>query len=119
MKSRFIDLDEIDSCLRRSIFTGLRYIGVTDDDCSWVPINPTTEVAEEVLIRLTRKYPKLKLMNQNRQHEVNGNYPILLVYGTGKPNEIGGEVGHAVFCSDNRPLPKSAWFGVKGWENYI
>ena len=111
-----INLTEKDNCLRRAIFTGLRYSGITDDDCSWVPIKPGFKQLIRVLRKLVKKYPKLKF-HEGQYSYIGHNYPVVIIYGTGEIAD-GKQQSHAMFCSDQGYI-KEAEMIIYGWEEYL
>lgn len=106
-----------DICLRRAVYTGLRYAGVTDD-CGWIPAN--ARIADLDLI--ADRYPNLRAYHSEEIHNfrVSLYVPILIVY---REKVEGIEQGfmHAVFASDVLPFSKSDRFAiygvVVGWED--
>lgn len=109
-----ISLSDDRSCLRRSVYAGLKYAGI-EDKCNWLPL----AAYEEELQRVVDRYPLLELVNK---YSFAGEaVPLLVVYETSTLDEFGLNVYHAVFVSDSLPFSdEEGHFKVKhmilGWE---
>lgn len=113
-----IDLNESNTCFRRSFYAGLRYSGILYDDCGWVKPSIALEDVQE----LCKKYSALKVCGVEEStfsvHSVNR--PCLVIY-----DENGDNFKHAVFLSDCGPFDnKNADVNkldvvcvILGWEN--
>lgn len=108
-----------DICLRRAVYTGLRYAGIVDN-CEWIPAN----AAISDLDLIGDRYPKLNIYHSEEIHDfrISLYVPILIVY---REKVEGTEHGymHAIFASDVLPFSKNdkyAIYGVIiGWEDLL
>lgn len=108
-----IDLSEDKSCLKRSVYAGLKYAGI-EDKCNWIPLN----AKEEDLYLIIKRYPILRISGH---YTYSGKaVPLLVVYDTNISDEH-GKIYHAIFVSDSCPFDDElGYFQVKciisGWE---
>jgi hypothetical protein len=112
--TNMISLSEDKSCLRRSVYAGLKYAGI-EDKCNWLPL----AAYEEELQRVVDRYPLLEL--KDKYSFAGEAVPLLVVYETSTIDEFGLSVYHAVFVSDSLPFSnEEGHFKVKhmilGWE---
>lgn len=109
-----INLSETKSCLRRSVYAGLKYSGI-EDKCGWIPL----KACEEDLQLVIERYPQLELKTQ--YISTDEAVPLLVVYETNILDEFGNAIYHAVFVSDSCPFGDgSSYYKVEwilsGWE---
>lgn len=108
-----ISLSEDKSCLRRSVYAGLKYAGI-DDDCGWIPPSPDNFWVQ----RIQNKYPQLEFYFNGEVKA--GNRPAIIVYQTGEIGDNGKLNTHAVFASDTDPFSYDflvVGCVILGWEH--
>lgn len=108
-----------DICLRRAVYTGLRYAGITDG-CEWIPANAKITDLDLVADR----YPKLRVYHSEEIHDfrVSLYVPILVVYREKVEDAEQGYM-HAIFASDVLPFSKNDRYAIYGvimnWEGLV